>query len=497
MVAAFIHSSEESDGGWDVKTTIIYGPPGTGKTSRLLDQLERELERGTDPKRIAFVSFTTAAVNEATSRAHKRFQIQKRDTPYFKTLHALAFSALGLSRGSVMDDYFEFGKEYSLRLATEPRVGKDAELLRAYQLCEALRAPFADVARQWKLPVSEERYDGFMKKLSAYKSDHAQIDYSDMLDQFLKEGASINVDVAFIDEAQDLTPQQWAVVSQAFASVARLYVAGDDDQAIYHWAGADVSKLLELRGDKVVLGNSFRLPRSVKRVADSISARIRVRQSKDWSAADRVGLYRCGLALASIDVDPARGSWMLLARNSYSLSMYVDRIEALGIPYRLSGREALRTGEVESYLAMCALRRGEAVKGDAAKRMLLRGEWSGERAKFSIGEKVTRAKLDARALEDEHALLKNIPPARLRFMRRIEARGDWSCRVDISTIHHAKGSEADHVVLCPDVSRATNSGLATDAEHRVWYVASSRARESLWILKKSAEFSYNVPVGAT
>lgn len=474
-------------------TTIIYGPPGTGKTSRLLDQLELELERGTDPKRIAFVSFTTAAVNEATQRAHKRFQIVKRDTPYFKTLHALAFAALGLSRGSVMDDYFEFAREYSLRIEVEPRVGKDAELLRAYQLCEALQTPFDQVARQWKLPVSEERYDGFMTKLAAYKSDHGTIDYSDMLDQFLKEGASIDVDVAFIDEAQDLTPQQWAVVGQAFAGAERLYVAGDDDQAIYHWAGADVQKLLGLRGKKLVLGNSFRLPRAVKAVADSISARIRIRQSKQWTAADRAGLYRCGVAINSIDIDPTRGSWMLLARNSYCLAMYVDRLEALGIPYRLSGREALRVGEVESYQTMVALRRGEAVKGDAAKRMLLRGQWSGERAKFSIGEKVTRTKLDARVLEDERALLKNIPPHRLRFMRRIEARGDWNCCVDISTIHHAKGSEADHVVLCPDVSRATNSGLASDAEHRVWYVASSRAKKSLWVLKKGAEFSYSVP----
>lgn len=43
-----------------------------------------------------------------------------------------------------------------------------------------------------------------------------------------------------VDEAQDLTPLQWDMVVKIAKSVWRVYIAGDDDQAIYEWNGAEV-----------------------------------------------------------------------------------------------------------------------------------------------------------------------------------------------------------------------------------------------------------------
>ena len=43
-----------------------------------------------------------------------------------------------------------------------------------------------------------------------------------------------------VDEAQDLTPLQWDMVVKIAKGVDRVYIAGDDDQAIYEWNGADV-----------------------------------------------------------------------------------------------------------------------------------------------------------------------------------------------------------------------------------------------------------------
>ena len=43
-----------------------------------------------------------------------------------------------------------------------------------------------------------------------------------------------------VDEAQDLTPLQWDMVVKIAKNVDRVYIAGDDDQAIYEWNGADV-----------------------------------------------------------------------------------------------------------------------------------------------------------------------------------------------------------------------------------------------------------------
>ena len=66
-----------------------------------------------------------------------------------------------------------------------------------------------------------------------------------MLEQFLIKGDIPTLDVMFVDEAQDLSPLQWAVVRKLAERAKRIYVAGDDDQAIYKWAGADVDYLIE------------------------------------------------------------------------------------------------------------------------------------------------------------------------------------------------------------------------------------------------------------
>jgi hypothetical protein len=67
-------------------------------------------------------------------------------------------------------------------------------------------------------------------------------------------------------------------------------------------------------------------------------------------------------------------------------------------------------------------------------------------------------------------------------------------RIRIETIHGVKGAEADHVVLCTDISSRTKETLeqTPDHEHRVFYVGATRARESLHILAPQTALAYAI-----
>lgn len=64
--------------------------------------------------------------------------------------------------------------------------------------------------------------------------------------------------------------------------------------------------------------------------------------------------------------------------------------------------------------------------------------------------------------------------------------------VMLSTIHGAKGAEADNVYLLTDVSPATYEKCDEDSEHRVWYVAVTRAKESLHIITPETNYHYDI-----
>ena len=482
--------------------TVVYGPPGTGKTTHLLSLMESELAAGTPPDRIAFVSFTRNAVDEARARAAVKFRVAPRELRWFRTLHSLAYTALGLTRSSVMTDLqafaasngFTLGRSGNAMEAAFAAQRTDDKLFHAYQLTRATGLTMPTVAKKWRLDgISASRYEAFCSRLEAWKKENRLLDWADMIDEFVTASAPVPVEVAFIDEAQDLSAAQWRMIELAFRDARRVVVAGDDDQAIYEWGGADVRHMLKLPGEQTILTQSHRVPQALLHVANGIARRIRLRKHKQWAGTAAPGAFVPGASMAALPLENGE-RWLLLGRTAFQLAVFRKHLESRGVMFVENGERSVTDIERNNFAAHTRLLAGAALPLGEARRLLAQGDG----ADFLPATRVVAAhQLPAAVLPPER-MFARWRTDRLRYVQRVAAAGALSAAptVELSTVHGAKGSEAINVALSPDMSRAPALALRTaeysDAEHRVWYVAATRAQRRLFLLRSESEYRYKM-----
>lgn len=480
-------------------TEIIVGGPGSGKTGELLRLLEIELARGIAPERIAFLAFTNAAADEARARTREKFNLDNKQLKWFRTLHSVAFELLGLRREDVLTKrhWAELGDALGLtfRLGADaldgPLLSTDQEGDRLRALYQLSHAKGHDLKLLWQelgAGVAFERVEQFESALARFKLDLGLVDFSDMLELFIERGLTLDVEVAFIDEAQDLTTAQWRTLEVALAGVARIYVAGDDDQAIYEWAGADVTKFRYLEKSWRVLPRSYRLPATVFEVARRIVEPIEGRYPKEWAPREANGLVAAVADLTDVDLSQA-GTWLLLGRHRYQLSELARVAREAGVPYTVSGRPAVDPDIVTAIRAWETLRNGREIELEYAR--LIDGYLGGPLTLPQESDPIRISPSAARALgwplaKLWHDTLLGIDIEEREFYRACLRRGEDLIalpRVRVSTIHGAKGTEADRVLVLSDLSARAWRGLKVNeaAERRVAYVAATRAREALYV----------------
>ena len=465
----------------------IYGPPGTGKTTQLIEYLMAAAQ--TVPmSRIAFLTFSRKARNVALARI-------QMEAPYINTIHALCYSAIGAERHQVLtaEDIRTFGGEHGLKLSGASVWDEgphDNRLLHLYNVGRARLLSIEETVQQmevqrWLPPYMRWAW----KTYQEYKFATGRMDFTDMLLQYCEQDTPLPVDIVFLDEAQDLSPLQWKVFDIMARNAKDIYMAGDDDQGIFHWAGAS-GELFAARETTTeeVLHQSYRLPQAIHAVADKIVKRITSRVLKTFRPTPTPG---CVQILGHFSHAPLDGQTLILHRNQYLMQDTYKHLERIGQPYAgkiyspeqrsaISDWEKWARGEKLSVQRLLAIFR-------FAPTQTIPRKIRSELRLMSLDKVIRHSDLPDCPLHPWNTTLLKLEgiPVLERSMQRFGEKMLGPPKIEVSTIHQAKGGEADRVIIIPDMSKRTRDAFRThpDAEHRVWYVAVTRARKELFIVR--------------
>lgn len=494
-----------------VRPQIILGPPGTGKTTRGIREVEAELGRGVKPDRIGYVTFTTRGAEEARSRAMEKFKLERDDLPYFRTIHSLCFRQLGMSRGDVLEGkrLKEFAQYAGVRITG--RVSEDGvwtgydvgdRIMFVENLARIRQVPLRQAFDGDDDQLSWSEVDRVAKALRKFKKANGLRDFTDMLAEFVDTGIELDLDTLIVDEAQDLSALQWRVIEQLSKGARRLVVCGDDDQAIYRWAGADADHLIDMDGEVEVLGQSWRVPLNIQSVANEIIGNVHKRRPKAWQSREG-SLGTVARASSFGDVDCGSGEILVLARNGYVIKDQVEpELRRQGIVYEVNGNPSVKAATLEVIQDWESLRAGRTILATSVREIykhmtvgkgFARGFKSlpkvEDDTEFGLQDLVERGGLLTGAIW--HEALDRLPEEEVTYITAARRRGEkllQKPRVRLSTIHGSKGGEADHVVLFKEMARRTYGEMVHtngEDEARVWYVGVTRARERLTVVESN------------
>ena len=497
--------------------TLYLGPPGTGKTTTLLNLVEMHLNNEVEPNKIAYVSFTRKAAQEAVNRACDKFNFEKKQLPYFRTLHSLAFQELRLNKADVMSasHYQQLGKMLGVGFSIKnfsieegiPMGSQTGDKL--MQIDNLARVRMVSIKEQWKScgfdSISFHQAKQFSETLKRFKDDVGLIDFTGMLEKSLAS-TSLSLDVVIIDEAQDLSRLQWAFVNRIFNGVPVKYIAGDDDQSIYRWSGADIDTFLNLEGKKKVLNKSYRLPQKIFKVAKSITDKIKNRYDKQWLPKDKEGSIEWIQDIDQLDLKK-EGSWLLLGRNNFMLQQFEDLVKQQGWSYIIKSRASVSSNHRDAIVGWEDLRKGKQVSFTIVKliyKYMMTGHI--KRGFKNLKTADPESLYDIEKLKEKHGLqieepwfesLNGIALTTREYYRQCMRNGERlnkSPRIHINTIHGVKGGEADNVVLLTDMAYQTYKSYLEDPddEHRVFYVGVTRAKQKLMLVAPQTPLFYEI-----
>ena len=491
----------------------VLGPPGTGKTMTLLNEVNNYLMKGVPLNKIGYFAFTRKAAAEARDRfLNKNKNYVRSDVKFFQTLHSLAFHTLGMSEENVMQPvhYEQIGKELSIRVNYYSEndesgyLNCDNEYFKLINKARIKNISIEDEfnTNEWSRDIDFEVLNHIYENFLNYKKSYNLYDFTDMVTQFVNNKDKCpSFDVVFIDEAQDLSPIQWKMFDILNDKSKDIFIAGDDDQAIFAWAGADVNRFIDEPAEEEVLQQSERIPLAIQELSNTILNRIQgKRKEKIYHAKkDKDGNVVQGKVDTIFDIDNldlTKGNWLILTRTTYRSDEISNLLKEKKLYFKNRYGKSIDHKLYKSVLKWTELTKGKEISIADCKDIYEYLDDNFNEKKFENKSSVRIEDLGFTPGVTWFDAFTNLDQEKELYIRTLLTNGEKLSeepRIEVSTIHAAKGGECDNVILVLDNAKKIRESTSInvdkeDEEHRVWYVGVTRSMQNLYILKPKREW---------
>ena len=351
---------------------LLLAVPGSGKTTVLVTRLGYMIYgRSVPPERILTVTYTVAATRDMKARFVRLFGEECADRLTFRTINGLCAVVIqyyarwkGAQPFALLDDERQLSgviRDLLARTGTpfptdlqvrdaRARITYCKNMMLSEEEIHALRVDGMDFPRVYF------EYQDFLLRSRQMDFDDQMVftyrifrQYPEILTYFQRRWPYLCV-----DEAQDTSKIQHAILRLLAAGSGNIFMVGDEDQSIYGFRAAWPQALLEFEqvfpGARVMmLETNYRSTRAIVERADAFIRRNLSRRPKRMRTENPQGTGIRRIMLADYSrqygylLKAAEGcgrSTAVLYRNNDSALPLIDLLEQKGVPYSCRQRES-------------------------------------------------------------------------------------------------------------------------------------------------------------
>lgn len=351
---------------------LLLAVPGSGKTTVLVTRLGYMIYcRNIHPESILTVTYTVAATKDMSKRFADRFGEEMEEKLEFRTINGICAKIIQYYGRKIGKTPFELVKEEKnttgmlVKICQEHGMGypTESDLKNVRTMITYIKNMMLNDKEIQKLEEeSDIRIRGIYQAYCSQMREKKWMDYDDQMlyaykmlrmDSRLLEHFQNLYPYICVDEAQDTSKIQHAIIALLAAKSENLFMVGDEDQSIYGFRAAYPEALLDFEKDHpgarvLLMEENFRSNAKIVSAADKFIQKNTLRHEKHMKAAREAGADIRKISLKSrkaqyvylmkIAQECSTETAVLYRDNECAIPL-IDLLERKHIPYRMRNAE--------------------------------------------------------------------------------------------------------------------------------------------------------------